>query len=462
MMRSIRWRLVLAGGLAIALALALSGMGLAVLFERHVERVAVADLQARALALAAMVRPGGEAGASLRAPPDDPLYDQPFSGHYWQVMLGAELRRSRSLWDYTLPTGEPAPAPGETAVRTLAGPQGEPLLAVEQSLTVGRGDPPLPLRIIVASDRDELALARRGFLDDLLPYLALLGAALLLASWLQITVGLRPLGQVGARVAALASGARARIGLDLPTEVIPLATQIDRLLDARDEELARARHRAADLAHGFKTPLQALLGDAARLRADGEAEIAASIETVATQMRRHVDRELARARIQSSRSGQSADPGALLAKLIGVLRRTPRGAEIDWRLSAPPGPLARIDPDDLTEALGALLENAMRHARARVTASVRVAGARLVIAIRDDGPGVPEPALARLTRRGLSLDPDGEGQGIGLAVVSDIADAAQGALQLENAHPGLLAELHLDALPPAARDLALSPFSKYS
>ena len=55
MIRSIRWRLVLAGGLAIALALALSGMGLAVLFERHVERVAVADLQARALALAAII-----------------------------------------------------------------------------------------------------------------------------------------------------------------------------------------------------------------------------------------------------------------------------------------------------------------------------------------------------------------------------------------------------------------------
>ncbi|MEF9604408.1 sensor histidine kinase, partial [Paracoccus sp. PXZ] len=85
MIRSIRWRLVLAGAQALALALALSGMGLAVLFERHVERVAVADLQDRALALAAMVQP---AGTRLRAPPDDPLYDQPFSGHYWQVELG--------------------------------------------------------------------------------------------------------------------------------------------------------------------------------------------------------------------------------------------------------------------------------------------------------------------------------------------------------------------------------------
>ncbi|WP_104492253.1 sensor histidine kinase [Paracoccus denitrificans] len=459
MIRSIRWRLVLAGALAIALALALSGMGLAVLFERHVERVAVADLQDRALALAAMVQPGGAAGASLRAPPDDPLYDQPFSGHYWQLMLGDELRRSRSLWDYTLPGDQAAPRPGQSAVRTLPGPRGEPLLAVEQSLMVGRGPDAVPLRIVVASDRDELVLARRGFLGDLLPYLGLLGAALLLASWVQITVGLRPLGQVGGRVAALVSGARPRIGQDLPAEVVPLATQIDKLLDARDRELDRARHRAANLAHGFKTPLQALLGDAARLRGNGEAEIARSIETVANQMRRHVDRELARARIQSGRNAPGgSEPGWIAAKLVGVLRRTPLGAGIDWRLSAPSGLCARIDPDDLTEALGALLENAMRHARETVQVAARPEGNRVVISVQDDGPGVPEADLERLTRRGLSLDPSGEGQGIGLAVVADIVDAAQGELRLANAHPGFLAELHLDAAPPEAA----SSFPKYS
>ncbi|MCJ1899524.1 MULTISPECIES: HAMP domain-containing sensor histidine kinase [Paracoccus] len=458
MIRSIRWRLVLAGGLAIALALALSGMGLAVLFERHVERVAVADLQARALALAAMVQPEAETGARLRAPPDDPLYDQPFSGHYWQVMLGSELRRSRSLWDYTLPSDQPAPAPGETAVRTLPGPRGEPLLAVEQSLVAGRKA--VPLRIILASDRDELALARRGFLGDLLPYLGLLGAMLLLASWVQITVGLRPLRQVGARVAALVSGGRPRIGQDLPTEVIPLATQIDELLDARDRELGRARHRAANLAHGLKTPLQALLGDAAELEARGEVEIARNIETVAQEMRRHVDRELARARLQSGRDAQSAEPGRIATRLIGVLRRTPLGAGIDWRLSAPPGLAARIGPDELTEALGALLENAMRHARGMVRISARRKDGRILIAILDDGPGVPEAELERLTQRGLSLDPSGEGQGIGLAVVADIVDAAQGELRLRNAHPGFLAELHLEAAPPAFQGAAPSPFPK--
>ena len=116
-------------------------------------------------------------------------------------------------------------------------------------------------------------------------------------------------------------------------------------------------------------------------------------------------------------------------------------------MDAPPGLRARIDADDLTEALGALLENAMRHTNDIVEASVRAEGGRIVIAIRDDGRGVPEPDLKRLTQRGLSLDPSGQGQGIGLAVVADIVDAAQGELRLKNARPGFLAELRFDALP---------------
>ena len=437
--------MLLAGGLAILAALALSAVGLAILFDRHVERIAQSDLQSRALALAAMIEPTPGEAPVLRPVPLDPLYDQVFSGHYWQLRLGDALHQSRSLWDFTLPMFKGPPAPGQTRVLSLTGPQGEPLIAFEQGLIVGQGADAVPAQIVVALDRTELALARRGFLGDLLPYLSTLGVLLLAASFVQVRVGLRPLAQVGARVAQLNSGARPRIGIDMPAEVIPLAGEIDKLLDARDDELARARHRAADLAHGFKTPLQALMGDARQLRDHGQAEIAESIETIAVAMRRHVDRELARARIQTERASAGAFPAAVLQKLVEVLRRTPLGGMIDWQIDADPRLRARIDPDDLTEALGALMENAMRHADETVSATVRRQGMRLVITIRDDGRGVPEADLARLTQRGLSLDPSGDGQGIGLAVAAGIVDAAQGVLRMRNAHPGLEVQLELDA-----------------
>ncbi|MBL8562265.1 MAG: HAMP domain-containing histidine kinase, partial [Gemmobacter sp.] len=288
---SIRWRLMAAGAAAIAGALLIAAFGLTFLFDRHVQRVAVADLAARALSVVAMVEPDTPGGPSFRQAPGDPLYEQPFSGHYWQAELAGERRRSRSLWDYTLPLPAIDLTPGQSRVQTLPGPMGEPLLAFEQHFQVGD----VPLRVVVATNRGELERARAGFLSDLLPYLALLGGLLLAGSVAQVIIGLKPLSQVSARVAALRSGAQPRMGQDMPQEVQPLAAEIDQLLDDRDAELARARHRASDLAHGFKTPLQALLGDAQQLRDRGAADLAESVETVATAMRRLVDRELARA-----------------------------------------------------------------------------------------------------------------------------------------------------------------------
>lgn len=446
-LRSLRWRLILAGGGAIVLALVLAALGLALLFERHVERVAVADLEARAMAVAALVEPQPDGPPAFRKVASDPLYEQPFSGHYWQIGLGPSVLRSRSLWDFGFPPAEapPDPAPPQgRRVLALTGPLERPLLALEWWLEVRSGGESLPLRIIVARDRAELDNARQGFLSDLLPYLGLLGLCLLAASSVQITVGLHPLRQIRAQVAALRSGQRARLGPDMPQEVQPLAAEIDALLDARDDELAKARHRAGDLAHGFKTPLQALMGDARLLRDRGEADIAQSIELVAGSMRRLVDHELARARIRSDRLVAAvADPAVVIGRVVAVLQRTPAGAELDWQVDVAPGLAARIDPADLTEAVGALAENAVQHARRRIAISARRDGAHLAITLRDDGPGAPDAALTRLRQRGARLDEAGDNHGLGLAIVADIAAAAGGELMLRNATPGLEVTLRL-------------------
>ncbi|MEG4644681.1 ATP-binding protein [Paracoccus sp. APAP_BH8] len=97
-----------------------------------------------------------------------------------------------------------------------------------------------------------------------------------------------------------------------------------------------------------------------------------------------------------------------------------------------------------------------------VRVSARRKAGRILVAVRDDGPGIPETDLERLPQRGLSLDPSGEGQGIGLAVVAEIVDAAQGELRMRNARPGFRAELHLDAAAPHSQGAPLSPFCRYS
>jgi signal transduction histidine kinase len=66
--------------------------------------------------------------------------------------------------------------------------------------------------------------------------------------------------------------------------------------------------------------------------------------------------------------------------------------------------------------------------------------------VADDGPGIPESRLAGMTARGARIDTTGAG--LGLAIASDVAEAAGGSLALANAPDGLVATLALPAVPP--------------
>ena len=439
---SLRLRFLLVGAVALAATLTIAAVGLALLFERHVERRAVAELSTRLDQIAAGLQ-GGPAGLTLEQSPADPLYRQPLSGAYWQLDTPGAVLRSRSLWDYKLEL--PARQADDPNLRQLrlTGPRGENLLAIERALRVGPDRS--AVSATVAMDRAELAAARSAFLGDLVPFLAVIALALLAAGWALVTIGLRPLADIGARVASLRTGGAARLGGDFPAEVRPLAAEIDALIDAREADVVRARTRAGDLAHALKTPLQALVGEATRLRLAGSGAAAQGIEDVASAIDRHVQRELARARIAGSAGAASADPATALAGVVSVLKRTPDGRRVRWIVTVEPGLRARIDTTDLIEALGALAENAARHARSAVSLCVERCNDMAAFVVRDDGEGVETEDLKRMAARGEKLDASYSGQGLGLAIAGDVAEAAGGSLTLADGEPGLKATLLLPA-----------------
>lgn len=437
---SLRLRLALAGAAAILLALGLAALALGQLFAAHVERRAVAEMTVQLdQVLAGLER--GAAGLALARPPADPRFAMPYGGLYWQIEGPGGMLRSRSLWDGVIGLPPDALADGQVHVHRLAGPRGAELLVLERSVTLPARLGGETARAAVAMEATELDAASAAFLADLLPYLGLLAAALTLAGWAQLAIGLRPLRGLKGQVAALRAGRAARMGGDWPAEVRPLAGEIDALLSARTAETERARARAADLAHGLKTPLQALMGEAARLRAAGADSRAEGIEDIAGAMRRTVDRELARARTAARAADARADPAEVAARLIAVLRRTPAGSGLDWRMQVPAGLAVALDEADLAEALGALAENAARHARATVVFRAEPAGPLLRLTVADDGPGMPGPQRAALVRRFARADETGTG--LGLAIAAEIAEAAGGALDLDEAGPGLAATLAL-------------------
>lgn len=445
MRRSLRLRLVVAGAAAVIVATAIASLGLTALFAAHVERRAHAELSVHLDQVIAGVERDGEDLLYLATVPADPRFSVIYGGLYWQIEVDGRLLRSRSLWDYELPLPADELSDGAGHVHDIPGPGGTILLTVERSVTLPvrlGGD---AMRVAVAMDRAELRKARRDFTGDLLPQMALLDAVLILAGWIQISVGLRPLAGIGRRVAAVRSGAEDRLGDDFPVEVRPLAGEVDALLAQRAAEVVRARSRAADLAHGLKTPLQALLGEAGRLRAQGRADAAQSIETIASAMQRHVDRELTRARFATPGTAGRVDLADLVRRVCRVVSRTAGGARLAWWIDVPEGLAAAADAGDLTEALGALVENAAGHARRGVRVVGRAEGETVVLSVIDDGPGIPEDQREALLARGARADMSGPGTGLGLAIAAEAAAAMRGRLSLHDAEPGLEARLTLRA-----------------
>ena len=444
---SLRLRLVMAGATAILVALALAAAGLSALFAAHVERRALAEMSVQLDQVLSGVNRDVAGHLVLTTEPADPRFARPLGGLYWQIEAEGRILRSRSLWDYALPLPPDELPDGAEHVHDLEGPRGETLLTVERSVSLSTRLGGTTLRAAVAMERAELAAATRDFTADLLPFTALLAGVLILAGWAQISIGLRPLVAVGKHVADVRSGSASRLGGDFPSEVRPLTADVDALLAQRETEIARARARAGDLAHGLKTPLQALLGEAGRLRQAGRPESAAAIEEIAEAMRRHVDRELARARV-ARRSGVTRVNLADLADRVHrVISRTADGARLDWLIEVPRDLIACADADDLTEALGALVENAARHAQGQVRIDARRASDQVVLSVTDDGPGIPPGRIEALMERGARADTTGPGSGLGLAIAADIAAGCDGLLSLHHAEPGLEARLSLPAAP---------------
>jgi len=448
--RSLRVRLWASAVVSIGVALLVAGIGLLTLFERHVERRIGAELRVQLNQLAAAVVIRADGGVELEHEPSDPRFSQPLSGLYWQIDAPEQpgLLRSRSLWDGLIPLPADDLEQGIVHAHGLPGPDGKPLLVRERRILLSGSGPQTSLRLAVAIDRAELVAARDAFAADMLPYLGLIVLVLILATFVQIQTGLAPLESVRRGLGAIRSGESPQLADDYPDEVMPLVAEVNALLAARAQAVERARAWTADLAHGLKTPLSALIADAQRLRKSGNPALADDLEQLAESMRRRVERELIRARVRSGSSSHQARVDVVEAtrRLLRTLQRTPNGESLDWQLETPSQVMAALMSDDLMELLGNLLENAAKWASARVRVSVRVEH-WVEIEVGDDGPGVAEDQLSRLGQRGLRLDERKDGSGLGLAIVRDVIDAYGGELCFGTApEGGLMVRVRLPAV----------------
>lgn len=436
---SLRLRLLLGATIAIFAALALAWGGISWMFRQHIERREAAELTA----LAEQVIGGltvDAAGKPIITPaPVEPAFQSIASGLYWQARGPGGTDQSPSLWDQSLPVADAAADRWTSA--TGPGPFGGKLTMVSRTVRPDSGDADITIR--VAADDGEMRAALGAFDKQLALSLGLLWLALSVAAFVQVSLGLRPLDRLRRDLDRLRKSPAARLSEAHPAEILPLTKAINAMAEAREADLARARRRAADLAHSLKTPLAVVSAQSRRARESGADAAADGIDRAVAAAGAALEAELARSRAAAARAtGGDCAPHQVVEKLVAVIERGEYGERVAFTVDIEPTIRLPVDQADLTEMLGALIENAAQHAQRQVLISGRREAGTVILSVADDGHGMAEEASRRAMQRGVRIDETGTGHGFGLAIVRDLAEATEGRLRLGRADVGgLLAEL---------------------
>lgn len=231
-----------------------------------------------------------------------------------------------------------------------------------------------------------------------------------------------------------------------------LAATLNRMLDRIEGLLDNLRQVSSDIAHDLRTPLARL-----RNRLEEGALDERDRNTLIPEAVRQLDEVLALfaaiLRVAEVESGETrrffapVDVTALLTELAESYAPAFEDQDRTFLWSIMPGLAVDGDRELLAQAVVNLLENAQRHtpdeAVVRLTASS--AGNLACMQVVDNGPGVPKPDLARITKRFARLEGSRNtpGHGLGLSLVSAVAKLHGGQLILRNLAPGLSATIEL-------------------
>lgn len=446
-----------AAALSALLTLAFIGFLIANLFERQVESRLRDSLSQQLDQLAAHLIVKDDNTPGLDADLSDPRYERPLSGLYWEVDEdGKPPLRSRSMWDQSFDLSENH-ATENFALTPINGPKGIELVGMSRAVTKrDKTDVKHHYLLTVSQDTRVLAADHADLLRTLATALGLAFLAIVAAAAAQIYYGLKPLEAMRRDIERVRGGLSDHVETSgVPSEVMPLAEEINATLEMQRHNLERARRQAGDLAHGLKTPIAALAGQADLLSRGGQSENAEAIRGHLRIMHRHVERELAKARAQGDGAtiGSGVLPLVEIRSIIDTLKKLPQASVITYQVIGVENVALAMNAEDFAEVMGNLIDNARKWAKSSIIAGVVIEGTHASVSVEDDGPGISDDQQTRVLSRGVRLDEKVQGSGLGLSIVEALLENYGSNLELGHAESGgLRAAFHLAVrTPPKAR-----------
>lgn len=432
---SLRRRLLISASLLLLVFLGVMGVGLNSAFERSVLSNAEDALQNQVLLLMANIDVEGDQilvpsvlSEARLSQTDSDLFAHirtPDEGVIWQSdsLLGSELPQLRSELGEFVFFAEPAWS------------SQEPIYAISfgAAWETERGDLPFSIHVAEHAEAYHKRLAR--YQRQVVIGLSIMGFALVALLLALLSWALNPLVRVTKQVGEIEQGKRQRFDEDYPHEVSRLTQNLNQLLNFEQQRITRQKDVLGNLAHSLKTPIAVMSGlnYSDQNKAEAERQLNA--------MQNIIDYQLQSASAVGRR--RFAKPIGIkenTQQIISSLEKLHRQKSLRASLQIDDSVQFFGDEGDWMELAGNLLDNAFKWAQSEVLVEVTntpLGSHRMAtrIVVSDDGKGIDDELKSTILQRGVRLDSQTPGHGLGLHIVKGIVEAYGGELLIEDNNP---------------------------
>lgn len=291
------------------------------------------------------------------------------------------------------------------------------------------------LTFVIAKSLRSFAREMRAYRSSLALSLSLIGILLAGSLLLIVSWGLKPLDQLAEDISRLESGEIGHLAPNYPQELKKVTQNLNQLIDSENRQRERYRNTLSDLAHSLKTPLAVSQGLITELTTHERAgmELAEQIG----RMNQIIQYQLQRATSAKPALGrQSTALKPVVSRLSQALAKVYFDKNMHSDIDIPDNAQAPLEERDLTEVLGNLIDNACKYGHKKYRVSNNERDKLFQLVVENDGKQVPQNLKTEILKRGARADTAISGQGIGLAVVTDIVSNYGGAIRVEDSELG--------------------------
>ncbi|AZK96539.1 MULTISPECIES: sensor histidine kinase [Streptomyces] len=459
-MRSVRAKAALGATAVVAVALVVAGFSVLLVLRAYLTDQAELQAEVTAREVASQIaREAGDGPISVTSPEDRPVQVVDEDGK--TVAVSKDLEKisgtgSTGVKPEPLPTGEDEPdrdqedddpERGQVSGKeprfsrgeaTVDGESAEYRFAAVEATTGGGLTVTVYAGAPLAVEQHAVESVREAMLAGLPVLLVVVGGV----TWLVTRRALKPVEDIRAEMAEITASEDLSRRVPEPgtrDEVARLARTTNETLAALEASVERQRRFVADASHELRSPIASLrtqleVGEAHPELLDVPGAVA---DTVRLQ-------QLAADLLLLARLDAGERPGRAVVDLSALVREqvSQRGGagRVPVVVTAADGVEVLGSAGQLDRVLGNLLDNAERHAAGEVTVSVTREGGAAVLAVGDDGSGVPDAERERIFERFVRLDDarsrDEGGAGLGLAIARDVAERHGGTLTVGESRAG--------------------------